>query len=245
MFMSRGYREEWKTFGNVFDQFITKTLIKLCGQGHFQGIQSPVSIGKEANIFTALKEDDKVILKIYRLETCDFNKMYSYIRTDPRYQKLKRQRRQVIFAWAQREYRNLFKARDANVNVPSPLAFLNNVLVLEMIGDEDPAPQLKNLTPKNPKKFFKLLLDNMKKLYAAGLVHGDLSSFNILNDNENPVLIDFSQSTLKDDIHADEYLKRDIKNVIVYFNRIGLELDPEIIYNSIINTGSNKNKLRK
>ena len=231
--MPRGYREEWKTFGNVFDEHAVQILTKLRGQGHFDGIESPISIGKEANIFTAVKGDHKIIIKIYRLETCDFNKMYSYIRTDPRYSKLKKQHRQIIFAWTQREYRNIFKAREANVSVPMPIAYLANVLLLEYIGDENPAPKLKDSSPKNPKKFLKLLIENLKRLSSAGLVHGDLSSFNILNHNEKPVIIDFSQGTLLTAPHSKEYLKRDIKNIVNYFNKIGLKITEEEVFKGI------------
>ncbi len=235
-----GYKEEWKTFGNVFDEFTIQKLKKLCTQRHFDGIESPISIGKEANIFTAIKDDHKIILKIYRLETCDFNQMYSYIRSDPRYQNLKKNRRQIIFSWAQREFRNLFKAREADVAVPTPISYSNNILLLEYIGDENPAPKLKDLSPKNPRKFFNLLLENMKKIHAAGLVHGDLSSFNILNHNEKPVIIDFSQGTMLSCQNADGYIKRDIKNIVNYFNKQGLKLNEDDIYKKITATPKTK-----
>ena len=76
------------------------------------------------------------MVKIYRLETCDFNRMYDYIKDDQRYLKIKKGKRNIVFTWVQREYRNLLKARQANVSVPTPLTFLKNVLVLEFIGDD-------------------------------------------------------------------------------------------------------------
>ncbi|MCX8147214.1 MAG: serine protein kinase RIO, partial [Candidatus Woesearchaeota archaeon] len=127
-------REKFKTLKNVFDAHTENILFKLISQGHFDGLQSPISIGKEANIFTALKGSKKVIVKIYRLETCDFNRMYDYIKFDERYLNLKKNRRRVIFAWCQREFRNLMKAREANVKAPMPIAFKDNVLVMEFIG---------------------------------------------------------------------------------------------------------------
>jgi RIO kinase 1 len=106
-------REEWKVYKNVLSKFTIDTLFKLISQGHFEGLESPVSIGKEANIFSAVtKENQRVIVKIYRLENCNFNKMYQYIAADPRYVHLKKSRRDVIFSWCQREYRNLLKARE-------------------------------------------------------------------------------------------------------------------------------------
>ena len=63
----------------------------------------------------------------------------------------------------------------------------------------------------------------MKKLLSANLVHADLSQFNILNHNDLPVFIDFSQSTTKDSLRAREYLERDLKNVNNFFKKIGLK----------------------
>ena len=79
--MGKITREKFKTYGNVFDEFTNRNLFKLATQGHFEELESTVSIGKEANIFTARTKDGELkIVKIYRLENCDFNKMYDYIK---------------------------------------------------------------------------------------------------------------------------------------------------------------------
>ena len=109
-------REKFKTKHGVFDEFTNRTIFKLITEGHFKGLESPINIGKESNVFSALtKEGKRVIVKIYRLETCDFNAMYNYIKDDPRYSNLKDKKRKVIFAWVQREFRNLMNAREAQV----------------------------------------------------------------------------------------------------------------------------------
>ena len=220
-------KEEFKTWGDVFDQFTQRTLFKLIAQGHFEGLESPISVGKESNVFSALKKDGtRVMVKIYRLETCDFNRMYDYIRDDPRFDRIRKGKRNIVFTWVQREFKNLIKAREANVNVPTPLAFRNNVLVLEFIGSDDViAPKLKDSIPKNPKDFFNRIITNMKRLYKAGFVHSDLSPFNILNHDEKPVFIDFSQTTTLESSMANEYLNRDIRNICVFFRKIGLDAD--------------------
>ncbi len=64
-------------------------------------------------------------------------------------------------------------------------------------------------------------------MYEAGMIHGDLSSFNILNDNDKPVLIDFSQATLVRTPNSEELLIRDIKNVLQFFKKLDIKADPK------------------
>ncbi|MCF7866807.1 serine protein kinase RIO [Candidatus Woesearchaeota archaeon] len=221
---SRKSREEWKIYKNVFDQFTTRKLFELTSQGHIGDLEQPIALGKEANIFIAHnKENVPVIVKIYRLENCNFNKMHSYISVDPRFIGLENQKRKIIFSWVQREYRNLMIARE-KIKVPKPILFRDNILLMEMIGEEEPAQQLKNLPPENPDEFAKKIIKNIELLLKAELVHGDLSDFNILNLNEEPIFIDFSQATPIGTNGAREMLERDIKNALNCFKRT-LKLD--------------------
>ena len=230
-------KEEWKVWGNVFDNFANRNLFKLKSQGYFEELESPISVGKEANIFSAITKDKKrIIIKIYRLETCNFNQMYSYIRQDPRYSGMKKQRRKVIFAWTQREHRNLLKAREVGVRVPLVHTSVDNILVIEYIGDDYIALQLKNHIPKNKTKFLNKIIEYMHLMWKkARLVHGDLSHFNILNYNESPVFIDFSQTADIKTPNAKELLIRDVKNICIFFRKIGLKnLDEEKILKKIL-----------
>ncbi|HYD03467.1 MAG TPA: RIO1 family regulatory kinase/ATPase [Alphaproteobacteria bacterium] len=229
-------REEWKVYGNVFSKHSLELLFQMSSQGYFENLESTISVGKEANIFTALtKKNDRIICKIYRLENCNFNKMYDYLSKDPRYVSLKKRTRLIIFSWTQREYRNLMLAREV-IKVPKPIAFKDNILLMEYIGDDHPAPELKNQAPKDPKKFYKKILDNIKKLFEKGLIHGDLSPFNILNHEEEPVFIDFSQATMTTADNAKELLKRDLHNISVYFRKHFQisEEDELVAYNKIV-----------
>jgi len=232
--MARKSKEIWKTYKNVFDLFTERTIFRLMARNIIDGLESPVKIGKESNVFSALSGDRRVIVKIYRLESCDFNRMYDYIKQDVRFVHLKKKRRDIIFAWVQREHRNLMKAREAGVRVPTPMAYLNNVLVLEFIGDSSIALQLKDDIPSDKKKFFDELVRNIKSLYDAGLVHGDLSEFNILNYRQGPVLIDFSQTTPVRSPNSGELLRRDINNLCRFFNKIGLKAEPDKILEKIV-----------
>ncbi|MFT4343365.1 MAG: serine protein kinase RIO [Candidatus Woesearchaeota archaeon] len=232
--MGRITREKFKTYNNVFDAFTLRNIFKLSSEGFFEDLQGLVTLGKEANVFTAQKKDGSlVIVKIYRLENCNFNKMFDYIKQDPRYEAIAGKRRDIVFTWTQREFRNLLKARES-IRVPTPYKVKDNIIVMEMIGDEKPSPELKNKYPENPKKFLDKTIEMIKKLYEQGLVHGDLSSFNILNHNENPVFIDFSQATVTTNTQADELLRRDIQNIVNFFsNKCNIPCDTNEIYNFI------------
>src|SRR3989344_9059375 len=104
-------KEKFRTWGNVFDQKTLRTLFKLESDGYFEELRSPISTGKESNVFSAITKDGNYIcVKIYMINAADFRRMYNYIGADKRFEGLQKKRRQIIYAWAQREYRNLILA---------------------------------------------------------------------------------------------------------------------------------------
>ena len=234
--MAKVSREKFKVLDDVFDKFTIRNLFTLATKAGFdEDTLSPISIGKEANVFSAKKDGSKgrVAVKVYRLETADFNRMYEYIRSDPRFEHLEKRRRKIIFAWCQREYRNLLVTREAGVKAPRPIAFLDNTLAMEFIGNGNAAPMLKDGPFSNPQAGFEKIITYIRRYYKAGYVHGDLSKFNILNHDEEPVLIDFSQATPLRNPIAEELLERDVKNVCDYFRRRGVEAKVEEVLKRI------------
>ena len=230
-------REAWKTYGNVFDNFTIRNLQKLSSQGYFEELNTSIALGKEANVFSAkTKDEEEIAVKIYRLENCSFNKMYSYIIQDPRYLNLKGDKRRIVFAWTQREYKNLMKAREV-IRVPTPILFKDNILLIELISQGgQPAPQLKDAYVEDYEKLFKEIKIMIKKLWDVGLVHGDLSAFNILIQNQQAVFIDFSQGTATDSPNAKELLRRDLEVITNFFKKQGIKKDPQEVYEEIIKT---------
>ncbi|MBI5391508.1 serine protein kinase RIO [Candidatus Woesearchaeota archaeon] len=228
-------KEKFKTAETVFDASTLRVLHKLRDRGYFDALQGPISVGKESNIFSAFKDGKLTIaIKIYRVNNCDFRRMYLYIKGDPRFTGLQSHRRKVVFAWAQREYRNLHLARDAGVNVPMPHAVMENVLVMELVGKKGVAAQkLKDSPPEDSKDFSEKIILFMRLLHSHGIVHGDLSEYNILNFEEKPVLIDFSHGVKLHTPYAEELLKRDVHNIYRYFKNKGVLLDEDTIIKKI------------
>jgi RIO kinase 1 len=146
--------------------------------------------------------------------------MSPYIIGDPRFSHMSKKKHEIIYLWAKKEFRNLSKAFEAGVRVPKPLACVNNVLILEFIGEKGLAsPLLKDVNLANPQKYYDEIIQGMKKLYNANLIHADLSEFNILDYKGKPVFIDMGQSVLKEHPNAMNFLKKDLHNINKFFER--------------------------
>ena len=230
--------EDRKVASEIFDKLTLQTLYKLANQGYLDLLNGAVSTGKEANVLKGVKDDGSYLaVKIYRIATSDFRKMQYYIAGDPRFKVRMGNKRQLIKAWVNKEFRNLTRLKDAGVNVPEPSTSLNNVLIMEYIGDDEgnPAPTVKNLPPSDPDDFYEKLVREMDLfLNKANLVHGDLSSYNIINYDEKPVIIDVSQSVVRDHVIAGELLERDIKNISFEFSKMGVDTSIEDLTQRLI-----------
>ena len=130
-------------------------------------------------------------------------------------------------------YLSKFNKACWGVKVPHPITSSNNVLLIEFIGDEDgnPAQPARNQPPKDPEEFFNKLLVNLKLFVnEAKLVHGDLSNYNILNKDEEPVIIDVSQSVVLDNPISKELLERDINTLVREYTKLGVKTSFEEIW---------------
>ncbi|MGB9937677.1 MAG: serine protein kinase RIO [Methanobacterium sp.] len=223
--------EDKRVGSEVFDSITLKTLYKLSNSGNIHRLNGAISTGKEANVFKGADKDDEfVAVKIYRVTTSDFKKMQTYIEGDPRFRVRTTNKRQLVNAWVTKEFRNLQRAEEAGVRVPKPITAKNNVLVMEFIGDEegDAALPMRHSQIKDPEELAKKIIENMRLLYQeAGLVHGDLSSYNILIQNEEPVIIDISQGMTRDHPISEELLNRDIENLIKDFKKLKVNISFE------------------
>lgn len=228
--------EDRKVGSDIFDKRTLETLYKLANQNYLDILNGEISTGKEANVLKGIKGDEFYAVKIYRIATSDFKKMNFYVDGDPRFKIRLNNKHQLITAWVNKEYKNLERLYKAKVNVPKPITSLNNVLILEFIGDEEgnPAKTVKYQKPKDVDRFLDdLLKETYKFINDAKLVHGDLSVYNVMNFNEKPVIIDVSQSVTSDNPIANELLKRDIGNLYNDFRKLGSQMSKEEIETAI------------
>ncbi len=227
-----------KTEGEVFDKYTLQAFERLISQKVIDTLDFPISTGKEGNVFRATTPDKKfVAVKVYRISTATFKHISKYILGDPRFQSIHRSRKDIIHAWTKKEFKNLKRLKKIGVKSPKPIVTIKNILVMEYIGDEKrPAPLLKDVQLKKPKKIFDEIIQDLKKMYKkADLVHGDLSAFNILFYENIPYLIDLGQAVLLEYSNSDELLKRDIHNIYVYFKKYNIKTDENELYKYITN----------
>lgn len=226
---------EDKITDTVFDKSTLMTLYALIRKGAIDLLYGVIKTGKESNVYLGKdKNGDNVAVKIHRIGTGDYRSMLDYIEGDLRFKGIKKSKRSIVYIWVKKEFKNLKRAKDCGVRVPDPIAFKNNVLVMEFIGEYDIAsPMLKNARLNDPRKVFETIRLDMKKLYSDGnLVHGDLSEYNILMRNDVPVIIDISQGVIREHPRAEEFLKRDVSNVCRFFSKF-FEVDEKEVFEFI------------
>jgi RIO kinase 1 len=217
-----------KTYDAVFDKSTLLILYKMITKGVIETLDYPISTGKEGNVFRATSEEGgPLAVKIYRTSTATYKNLTKYITGDPRFRNIPKDKRGIIFLWAQKEYKNLLRMHDANIRSPKPVKIIKNVLVMEYIGEEgQQAPMLKDSTLSDPEQSFQSIKETVRDLFQkAQLVHGDLSEYNILVDKGECYLIDVGQSVVLEHPLASELLTRDVINISRYFKKLGVTID--------------------
>jgi len=218
--------EQYQVLEEVFDKATLMTVYSLLNRGIIKQLLGVVKSGKESRIYRGVGPNgESLAVKIYLTVSAEFKRgMIPYVEGDPRFKTVRHDSKSLVYTWAQKEFKNLERAGEAGLRVPKPIVVEKNVLIMEFIGENDvPAPTLREERPSNPKTIYKALLSSVKKLYReAGLVHGDLSEYNIMNDKGHPVIFDMGQSVLVGHPMARELLLRDLKNVNIYFSKLGV-----------------------
>jgi len=224
-----------RIFAQVFDRQTISILAQMANKGIFDTVEFVISTGKEAHVFRAVDSAKKYrAVKIYKIETSDFNTMSKYIEGDVRFKGVKKNKRDLVFAWTRKEFKNLELLNSVKVTAPLPIAFKNNVLVMEFIGTKGEAAKTVRENPVTAEKFRDFAVDALSKMFFdADLIHSDFSEYNILNRQEELVLIDCAQAVVKTHPHAKEFWQRDLKNISNYLRKKGLEISSEELENEI------------
>lgn len=196
-----------------YDLLALNALVK---SGVLEAMGRPIGVGKEADVLEALTpERDSVAVKFHRLGRTSFRdtkRKRDYL-ADHQHTSWLYQSRQA----AEEEFEALKITYDAGVYVPKPIDHNRHAIVLEYIDGYE-LVEVDELD--DPKGFLIDILWNVKKAYEAGVIHTDLSEFNVLLTKDGEVrLIDWPQFIHKEHPNAENILRRDVKNIINFFKR--------------------------
>ena len=216
-----------RVFDAVFDRSTLMSLHKLMQSGEIETVDYPIARGKEAHVFHATTNQGPAAVKIFHTTNAVFKSLAKYIDGDPRFGGLKRRHRELVKIWVRKEYRNLRRMRKAGIRVPRPRAVLNNVLVMDLIGDDsEPSPRLKDITIDDPKGVFDDLLEMLAVCWqTCDLAHADFSEYNILWYDGEPWVIDVGQAVVSAHPSSNEFLVRDVTRIVQWINRQGYEVN--------------------
>jgi RIO kinase 1 len=218
---------------------VPDSLEPLVEQGVIDEVIRPLMSGKEAQVFLVVAGGDLRVAKVYKQsEQRSFKHRSAY--TEGRRVRNSRTQRAMTSrtrfgremeeeAWKSAEVDAIDRLRAAGVRVPAPYAFVDGVLVMELIrgADGGPAPRLADLAlePDEARALFFQLLAEVQAMLCAGVVHGDLSDFNVLITPEGPVIIDLPQWVdAAHNAQAGRLLVRDVDNLTSFLARFDARL---------------------
>jgi RIO kinase 1 len=214
-------------------------LVPLIEEGLIDSVARQLMSGKEAMVYVVRCGDETRCAKVYKEATQrSFRQAVDY--TENRKVKNTRQARAMAkgtrfgraaqeAAWQSAEVDALYRLAAAGVRVPKPYNFHDGVLLMELVTDAngDAAPRLNDveLMASEARSHHATLIAEVVRMLSAGVVHGDLSEFNILLGAEGPVIIDLPQAVdAAGNNHAKRMLLRDVANLRDFFGRVAPDL---------------------
>ncbi len=231
----------------MFDKPTILAILELKRRNCIAKLKGVISAGKEARVYWGKSSSgEDLAIKIYLTSSAEFRKsIWKYIKGDPRFEDVKNvSMHKLISIWARKEYSNLKRMYGVGVSVPRPICVYRNVLIMEFIGEEGVrAPLLKeiyrlqHLDEEKSRSYFSTIIKNIYRMYwYAGLIHGDLSEYNVMVFRDTPYIIDVSQSVRIEHPNAHHFLYRDIVNIARFFSdEVGLNIpSADEIYQGIL-----------
>jgi len=213
-----------------YDFLALNALVKA---GKLEALGKPVGIGKEADVFEGLTPSgEKVIVKFHRVGRVSFRKtrrVRRYIADRTHISWLYQSRKA-----AEKEFEALEILDRINAKAPKPIAQNRHVVVMSFFS----GVELVNVkVVDEPLPLFKDIVDEVKRVYfEAGLIHGDLSEYNIIiKEDGDFMLIDWPQFMKRSDPESEKYLKRDLEKIVSFFNkRFKLKLNLSQVLNYVL-----------
>lgn len=218
---------------------VPKRLQPLVEDGLVDEVKSQLMSGKEAQIYVVRCGDAIRCAKVYKeAKQRSFKQAVQYqegrkVKNSRRARAMEKRTRygqkESEQAWLNAEVDALYCLAAAGVRVPEPYGFVDGVLLMELVTDADgnAAPRLNDLalTSEQAIDYYGRIIAEIVRMLCAGIVHGDLSPFNVLVDSEGPVIIDLPQAVnAAANNSAGMMLERDVVNMAIYFGGFAPEL---------------------
>jgi RIO kinase 1 len=211
----------------------------LIDDGIIDEVLRALKSGKEATVYLVRSGSERRCAKVYRdMGQRSFQKRAQYqegrkVRGSRQARAMAKSsrygKREQESAWKNAEVDALYRLTAAGVRVPKPFGYFNDVLVMELVTDEsgDPAPRLGevDLSPAVALDYHRFLIEQIVRMLCIGLIHGDLSEFNVLVGADGPVIIDLPQVVNAAGNNAAlAMLERDVNNLRSTLGRFAPEL---------------------
>lgn len=218
---------------------IPKRILPLVDDGLVDEVLRPLMNGKEAAVYVVRCGNEIRCAKVYKeADKRSFKQAVQYqegrkVRNSRRARAMEKGskfgRNEQEEAWQNAEVEALYRLADAGVRVPQPYGCFDGVLLMELINDGqgNVAPRLSDvfLSTEQALAHHAVMMHNVKRMLCAGLVHGDLSEFNVLVDEHGPVIIDLPQAVdAAANNHAEWMLERDVNRITTFYAQYAPEL---------------------
>ena len=218
---------------------IPRSLEPLLQDGLIDEVLGQLMSGKEAEVYVVRSNGEICCAKAYKeVKLRSFQKQTQYtegrkVRNSRRSRAMEKHsrfgRKEQEAAWQNAEVDALYRLAAAGVRVPRPYSFCEGVLLMELVVDAagGVAPRLNDLqlNAAQAREYHRLLIEQVVRMLCAGLVHGDLSEFNVLVAGDGPVIIDLPQAIdAAGNNNAGRLFARDVDNLAAYFGQFAPEL---------------------
>ena len=216
-----------------------KRLLPLIEDGLVDKVLYPLMSGKEASVYVVSSGRNTLCAKVYKDAAKRSFKQAVQYREGRKGRNSRRQRaidkgskfgrEQQEQEWHNAEVDALYKLSAAGVRVPEPHGCFDGVLLMELITDSngEAAPRLNDVTVPHDLALedHAVMMNYVKLMLCAGIVHGDLSEFNVLVNEDGPIVIDLPQAVdAAGNNHAREMLTRDVRNMTLYYGQFAPDL---------------------